>query len=136
VWGAAPLCGFRSTALPLCVKGEKMNEEVLTKTEGNVFIKFGNGVISFIVGLSAFSIIKLVFMLPINFMVTPENAELMESVGALLLILAIYLAVKFTKNLNRSGTRKSRNIKRTLTVVIGMACMLITTVFFAVSKSM
>jgi len=113
-----------------------MNEEILTKPEDNIFIKFGNGVISFIVGLSAFSIIKLVFMLPINFMVTPENAELMESVGALLLILAIYLAVKFTKNLNRTGTRKSRNIKRILTIVIGITCMIITTVFFAVAKSM
>lgn len=113
-----------------------MSEELLTKTEDNIFIRFGYGVISFIVGLSAFSVIKLVFMLPINFMATPENAELMKSVGAILLILAIYLAVKFTKKLNRSGTRKSRNIKRIITIVLGIACMIITTVFFAVAKSM
>lgn len=113
-----------------------MSEELATKTEDNMFIRFGGGVISFIVGLSAFSIIKLVFMLPINFMTTPENAELMKSVGAILLILAIYLAVKFTKNLNRTGTRKSRNIKRIITVALGVVCMIITTVFFALAKSM
>lgn len=112
-----------------------MSEELATKSEDNIFVRFGYGVISFIVGLSAFSIIKLVFMLPINFMVTPGNAELMESVGAILLILAIYLAVKYTKNLNRTGTRKSRNIKRIITVVLGAVCMIITTVFLAFAKS-
>lgn len=113
-----------------------MSEELATKTEDNMFIRFGYGVISFVVGLSAFSIIKLAFMLPINFMATPESAELMEGVGAISLILAIYLAVKFTKNLNRTGTRKSRNIKRIITVVLGVVCMIIATVFLEVAKSM
>ena len=112
-----------------------MTAEQLDNNNDNIFIRFGNGLISFIVGLSAFSVIKLVFMLPISFMVTPENTKLMESVGALLLILAIYLAVKFTKNLNRNGTRKSRNIKRTVTVVIGIVCMLITTMFFVIGSN-
>jgi uncharacterized membrane protein YidH (DUF202 family) len=113
-----------------------MSDELATKTEDNVFIRFGYGVISFIVGLSAFYIIKLVFMVPINFMATPENAELMESVGAILLILAVYQAVKFTKNLNRTGTRKSRNIKRIITVILGVVCMIITTVLLALAKSL
>jgi len=117
-------------------KRKKMSEELSTNTKDNIFTRFGLGVISFIVGLSAFSIMKLLFILPINFIVTLENKGLMESVSAILIIVAIYLAVKFTKKLNRTGTRKSRNIKRIITVVIGIPCMLITTFLLAVSESL
>ncbi|MBN4063672.1 hypothetical protein JYT79_02710 [Cardiobacterium sp. AH-315-I02] len=65
-------------------------------------------------------------------MTTTENIETMKGVGGLLLILAIYLAVKFTKNLNSNGTRKSRNIKRTITIVAGVISMVLATVILVV----
>lgn len=109
-----------------------MNSDLQDKTNDNIIIRFGNGLISFIVGLSAFSIIKLIFMVPVNLMTTTENIETMKGVGGLLLILAIYLAVKFTKSLNSGGTKKSRNIKRIITIVAGIISMVLATVIIAV----
>jgi hypothetical protein len=86
------------------------------------------------VGLSAFSIIKLIFMIPINFMATPDNAKTMQGLSSLLIIFSIYLAVKYTKKLNANGTKKSRNIKRIVTVVIGFICLMLSTVFLSIYR--
>jgi len=112
-----------------------MSNEQIEQSKDNILIRFGYGVISFIVGLSAFYVIKLIFMIPINLMSTPENIDTMKGIGGLLLILAIYLAVKYTKKLNRSGTRKSRNIKRIVTIILGVICMFSTTMFFVMTKT-
>jgi hypothetical protein len=84
--------------------------------------------------LSAFSIIKLIFMIPINFMATPDNAKTMQGLSSLLIIFSIYLAVKYTKKLNANGTKKSRNIKRIVTVVIGFICLMLSTVFLSIYR--
>lgn len=94
----------------------------------NIFIKFGYGVVSFFVGLSAFFVFKLLFMIPLNLMATPENLDSIKGIGALLIFLAIYLAVKYTKKLNKSGTRKSRIKKRVATIIAGFISMIITTI--------
>ena len=85
-------------------------------------------------GLSAFSIIKLIFMIPINFMATPDNAKTMQGLSSLLIIFSIYLAVKYTKKLNANGTKKSKNIKRIVTVVIGFICLMLSTVFLSIYR--
>ena len=85
-------------------------------------------------GLSAFSIIKLIFMIPINFMATPDNAKTMQGLSSLLIIFSIYLAVKYTKKLNANGIKKSRNIKRIVTVVIGFICLMLSTVFLSIYR--
>ncbi|MFM4733612.1 hypothetical protein [Aeromonas salmonicida] len=111
-----------------------MSDALLSKPKENFLVRFGKGFISFIVGLSAFSVIKLIFMIPINFMATPDNAQAMQGLGSILVILSIYLAVKYTKNLNANGTTKSRNIKRVITVVIGFVCLMISTVFLTMYR--
>jgi len=115
-------------------KLKHISNEKTESSNNNLLIRVGNGIVSFIVGLSALAVIKLVFMLPLNLMLTPENADTMQTIGFLLIIVAIYLAVKFTKNLNRSGTRKSRNIKRTITIVLGFVCMIAINGFFVMSR--
>ena len=67
-------------------------------------------------------------------MATPDNAQAMQGLGSILVILSIYLAVKYTKNLNANGTTKSRNIKRVITVVIGFVCLIISTVFITMHR--
>ena len=98
-----------------------------TNEDINIFIKFGYGLVSFFVGLSAFFVFKLLFMIPLNLMATPENLDSIKGIGALLLFLSIYIAVKCTKKLNKSGTRKSRIKKRVATIIAGFISMIITT---------
>jgi hypothetical protein len=73
-------------------------------------------------------------MIPINFMATPDNAKTMQGLSSLLIIFSIYLAVKYTKKLNANGTKKSRNIKRIVTVVIGFICLMLSTVFLSIYR--
>ena len=98
-----------------------------TNEDINIFIKFGYGLVSFFVGLSAFFVFKLLFMIPLNLMATPENLDSIKGIGALLLFLSIYIAVKYTKKLNKSGTKKSRIKKRVATIIAGFISMIITT---------
>lgn len=111
-----------------------MSDELLVKPKENFLIRFGKVCVSFIVGVSAFSIIKLIFMIPMNLITTPDNAQEMEVSGLALIIFSIFLAVKYTKKLNANGTTKSRNIKRIVTVVIGFVCLMISTVFLAMYR--
>lgn len=108
------------------IKKPELNEDI-TK-DINIFTRFGYGVVSFFVGLSAFFVFKLLFMIPLNLMATPENLDSIKGIGALLIFLAIYLAVKYTKKLNKSGNRKSRIKKRIATIVAGFISMIITTI--------
>lgn len=108
----------------------KTETEVVKNTpkDVNFFIRGGYGVVSLFVGLSAFSIFKLIFMIPLNLIATPENVDSMQSFSSILIILAIYLAVKYTKKLNITGTRKSRINKRVVTIIAGVISMVIATV--------
>jgi len=67
-------------------------------------------------------------------MATPDNAKTMQGLSSLLIIFSIYLAVKYTKKLNANGTKKSRNIKRIVTVVIGFICLMLSTVFLSIYR--
>lgn len=106
---------------------KELNSGFEKHSSGNIVVRFVIGLASFIVGLSAFYFFKLILMIPLNLAITPENMPVMEGAGVLLVILAIYLAVKYTKKLNASGTRMSRNIMRTITIVLGVASALIST---------
>lgn len=108
------------------IEKPKLNEDITEDI--NIFIKFGYGVVSFFVGLSAFFVFKLLFMIPLNLMATPENLDSIKGIGALLIFLAIYLAVKYTKKLNKSGNRRSRIKKRVATIIAGFISMIITTI--------
>ena len=90
-----------------------------------VLAKCWYAVRSFFVGLAAFFVIKLAFMLPLNLMATPKNVELIKGIGALLFLFSIYLAVKFTKKLNMGGTAQSRRNKRALTIISGLIAMMV-----------
>ena len=67
-------------------------------------------------------------------MATPDNAKTMQGLSSLLIIFSIYLAVKYTKKLNANGTKKSRNIKKIVTVVIGFICLMLSTVFLSIYR--
>lgn len=94
----------------------------------NIFIRFGYSIVSFFVGLSVFFVFKLLFMIPLNLIATPENLDVIRGISALLLFLAIYLAVKYTKKLNNNGTRKSRIKKRVITLIAGFISMIVSTI--------
>lgn len=89
----------------------------------NILIRFGNGAISFIVGLFALFVINVTFMTPIRLVTTQSNAGTFQIIQFILFWIAVYLAFKYTKHLNANGTRKSRNIKRTITVLLGFVCV-------------
>jgi hypothetical protein len=103
----------------------RINSEKIEYQFVNVFIKFGYGIVSFIVGLSAFFVFKLIAMILMILTIlittrpTPENLTLMKGIDVLFFFLTAYLAIKYTKKLNKSGVRKSRIIKRIATVIVG-----------------
>jgi len=108
--------------------------ELEEKTNISTFsdVEHSNKFVSFIVGLSAFFIFKLLLMIPLNLSLVLFANNMDESqisgLGGLFLVVTIYFAVKYTKRLNKNASRKSRNIKRVLTIVVGFFSMLISTV--------
>ena len=78
-----------------------MNET--SKVNLSPIIRLANGVVSFIVGLSAFFVIKLILMIPTNtyiaYELTEQNRGLAESAGSVVVVFSIYLSIKFTKKL-------------------------------------
>jgi hypothetical protein len=115
-----------------------MNET--SKVSLSPIIRLANGVVLFIVGLSAFFVIKLILMIPTNIYIayelTDQSRVLAESTGAVVVVFSIYLSIKFTKKINRSDTRKNRNILRIVTVILGFICMFLTTAFLVISDAM
>jgi hypothetical protein len=109
-----------------------MSDVVEIKT--GFLIKLGNGFVFFIVWLSAFFVIKLAFMVPLNLLMPEKFSLLIGSIGTLFFLLSIYLAYGYTEKLNASGTRRGRNIQRALTIVTGLFCMVISTTLIALSK--
>lgn len=109
-----------------------MTEDVLENNKDSFLIRLANGCVSFVVGLCAFSILKLAFSIPLsvtaNMIATTENIQTFEGIGVVLLLVSVYFAVKYTKHLNRSGTRKSRNIKRIITIILGVTSLFLATV--------
>lgn len=94
----------------------------------DLLVKVGESSVSLIVGLSAFFTIKLILMIPFNLIVKSEHGNSISSLEFPLLILCIWLAARYTKNLNSNGTFKSRNIKRIVTVIVGFLCSIMSTV--------
>lgn len=111
-----------------------MNDELFVRSKENFLVKFCNGFISFIVGLAAFSIFKLIFMIPVNIMTTSDNVDIMQGFSSILVIFSIYLAIKYTKSLNGNGTAKSRNIKRIITIIIGVICLMMSTILLSINR--
>ena len=103
---------------------------------GNILIKVIHSVMSFVVGISAFFIIKLFFMIPINIVTTTDNLRTMEGLGSILILFSIYLSYKYTKYINGNGTLKSRIVKRVITILLGLLCMIISTAVLIFMKSM
>tara|TARA_R110002167_G_C12674022_1_gene650956 strand:+ start:75 stop:338 length:264 start_codon:yes stop_codon:yes gene_type:complete len=75
----------------------------------NIFVKITGGFLSFIVGFFSLFIFKLIFMIPLNLFANAQNYDLMQSLGALVFIFCIYLAVKYTKYINRRTEKKQKN---------------------------
>lgn len=89
---------------------------------------------SFFVGVGALFIIKLALMLPLNLAINERNFELMQSIGALLFILAIYLAFKWTKRINAIAEVKRRRIYKMTVLFFGFLCMAISNVVLLAAK--
>lgn len=116
---------------------EKPAIDSITDTFSNI----GNVFMSLFIGMFAFSIIKIlysigffavVFIVGIvaSFMDGPMNLDssdlkLLNDIELLLIIPALFNTITYVKKLNRTGTRKSRNIKRVLIIVIGFICAMI-----------
>ena len=94
-----------------------------TPRRANIVVRLFHAFVSFVVGLAAFFVIKALFMLPLNLMATERNIDLIKGLGALLFLVSVFLAVRYTKKLNRSGTPKGRLVKRILTLIAGFVAM-------------
>ncbi len=84
-------------------------------------IAFVNGTISFIVGVCAFTIIKIIISLFFIALVMHNvlKPETYDSISPFLVLLSIYFAVVITKKLNKLKQQKIRIILRILIIVIG-----------------
>lgn len=104
------------------------------ETKINKLYKFISAIGSFFVGVGALFIIKLALMLPLNLFTNERNLELMQGIGALLFLFAIYLAVKWTKRINAIAEEKRRRIYKATMLVVGFLCMAISNVFLIMAK--
>lgn len=111
-----------------------MTDAVEIKTETGFFVRLANGFVSIVVGLSAFFVIKSAFMIPLNLLLLTNLAPILEAIGVLFFLLSIYLAYQYTKKINSSGTRKSRNIKRAITIFAGVICAVFSTLILVFAK--
>lgn len=107
-----------------------MADELLKDDFGT---KLGKLFVSFVVFLSVFFIIKLIIMILLNLVIKPSNEMTVQSIGSIFLILSVGVAAVYTKILNRTGTKESRNKKRIITIVLGVVCLFISTVVLQVS---
>lgn len=92
--------------------------------------KIIHAALSLIVGISTFFILKLIFMIPLNLAVNPRHAE---SLGAILVIVSVYLAIKFTKFVNRKT--KERTKWRIATIAAGFLSMIASNLILIISKA-
>ena len=104
----------------------------------NALLRLGSGVLSFIVGVSIFFILKLVVMVPLNIaaMSAKNEAEqgVFEGVGSLAMVFLVYLAYKLTKKINAKEIRKVRITARIAVIAGGFVSMLLTTVVLVAFK--
>lgn len=96
--------------------------------KANVAVRFFHALMSFVVGLAAFFVFKALFMVPVNLMTTEKNIDLMQGLGAILFLVSIYLAIRYTKKLNAAGTPKTRLVKRIATLIVGFIAMALSNV--------
>ncbi len=84
-------------------------------------IDFGNAVISFVVGIFAFTIIKVVFSFLLIMLVKIGllSIDIYEKYSFIFVFVSIYFAVLAIKKLNTFKTKKTRVILRILIVIIG-----------------
>lgn len=104
------------------------------KTKGSKLYTIISAIGSFLVGLGALFIIKLALMFPLNLLTNERNLELMQGIGALLFLLAIYLAFKWTKRINAIAEAKRRRIYKIAMLIIGFLCMAISNILLIVAK--
>ncbi|WP_163826713.1 hypothetical protein [Proteus vulgaris] len=100
----------------------------LGKTRDSFIVKAWNLVISFIVGLSAFFILRLIILITLNLIATSNNVATMQTIGGIMVVLSIGIAAIYTKILNSSGTLESRKRKKIITVIVGGISLYISTV--------
>ncbi|MEX6161788.1 hypothetical protein AB6G16_09030 [Proteus mirabilis] len=84
----------------------------LGKTRDSFIVKAWNLVISFIVGLSAFFILRLIILITLNLIATSNNVATIQTIGGIMVVLSIGIAAIYTKILNSSGTLESRKRKK------------------------
>ena len=109
-------------------KSQKPTPTKMDKPQVGLIIRVARWITSAIVGISSFFVIKLLFMAPINIMMTPESADLLNGIGALLVLFSIYLATRLTKHINSIGPKKSRVIWRVATIILGFFAMLLSNI--------
>ena len=107
-----------------------------TIEKAGILVRIGCGFTSFLVGLAAFFVLKLIFMVFVNLLAFAmlENKINFELVNFGFILLSIYGAFKYTKKLNKSGTKKSRIKKRILTMFFGFISMIISTTAVFLSR--
>lgn len=104
------------------------------KIKTSKFYNIISAIGSFLVGVGALFIIKLALMFPLNLLANERNLELMQGIGALLFLLAIYLAFKWTKRINAIAEAKRRRIYKMAMLVIGFLCMAISNVLLIAAR--
>jgi hypothetical protein len=94
-------------------------------SQNGVFLRIAQGGLSFIVGLSAFGIIKLLFQAPIYLMIIQGHLQTVQTLQLPLLFLCIFLAYLCTKKINKIKSVKSRNITRVATIALGIISIIV-----------
>ncbi len=84
-------------------------------------VSFGNGVISFIVGFFAFTIIKVIFSFLLILFVKMKLLSVVtyNEYGFIFIFISLYLAVVVIKKLNKFKTKKTRIILKIAIIIIG-----------------
>jgi len=83
--------------------------------------RIGNKLISFIVGIFAFTIIKVIFSLCLMLLVNQNviSVDTYEAISFLFILISIYLAVKVVEAVNGMERLKVRIIFRIAIIIIG-----------------
>lgn len=113
---SAELCIKCGLPIPVEV-GKKLSNKQISYLSG-----FISKAMSFIVGMFAFTIIKVVFSFCLIALVNQNviTVDTYESYGFLFILISIYLAVKSIKALNEIEQTKTRVILRIVIIIIGL----------------
>ncbi len=97
-------------------------KEIANSEPAPFLMKYTNLAISIFVGFFIFSINKVILSLLLMLLVklNAVSVDNYESIASILLIVSIYLAVVFTKKLNKFKTKKVRIILRVVIIILGL----------------